>query len=535
MKQALRLLPDVFAALWLGLALGGCAHQPLEQRERPEAYEALRQKVVQESARFATQQDRLRRDLEKHGPPARALKPLLPAYNPLDDVLVSLSMDNEDVRNVLRALAQETGMNLSIDPALAREPRTISLHFAQVPASKVFREILRIANINGEVDGNVLRVTPYQEKLFQLDFIETNVQASFDVGGDVLGSGNGSSTTTSSSAGGGSARLSGNFKLSGTGATVSNPYESLETTLRAMLSPEGTLSLNRMAGTLYVRDRPSVVRSVERVLNRYRDTLSRQVLLEARILEVRLSDSYRWGVDWAYLRNMLDGTVGISKAITQTIGTDGGITRTSTPGPTDPELGFVLSRAAGSSTTLLAVSLLENFGDVQVLSNPTIRVRHGQPAMISVGRSNTYIRESTTTTSAGVTVGGSTLATSIETDTVFDGLLLGVIPFIGDDGRISLSIHPIKSDVDADSLKLVQIQDTAVSLPKVNLKEMSTTIEMNDGDTVVLGGLIDKVRTQDKGGLPGLSQVPGLGRLFTDESANEDVRELVIVLKATEL
>ncbi len=507
------------------LLLSGCTHTPLEERGRQQPYADLRQAAVAASEEFARHQDESRPVMEHLVPPMAEPEPILPRYDPLDDILVSISMDNEDVRHVLAALAKETGMNLSLHPDLASEARIVSLQFEEVPASRAFKEILRIADVHGEVDGNILRISLYQEKIYTLDFIETNIQATFDVGGDVLGTGGGQDDQS----------LTGNFKLSGTGGTVSNPYDILDTMLRPIIANQGIISLNRLGGTLFVRSRPSVIYTVDQLLSRYRTMLRRQILLEARIIEVALADNYSWGIDWSLLRTIMEGnTVAvISKAITQGISTAGAINRTSTPGTTAPEVGMVISRTHGDNSSLMALSMLENFGDVHVLSNPTIRARHGQPALISVGESNTYIRESTTTTSTGT--GSDTVSTDIETDTVFDGLLLGIIPFIGDHGRISLSIHPIKSDVDEESLSLVQVGDTAVSLPRVNLKELSTSIRLNDGDTVVLGGLIDKTRTQGREGLPGVTRTPGIGSLFTDENMHQEVRELVIILRVSQL
>jgi MSHA type pilus biogenesis protein MshL len=515
-------------ALAAALVLTGCATQPLEERGRVESYRDLREAAAAASERFAEHNDEQRRLLERRAPSEALPQPVMPRYDPLDDVLVSLTMDNEDVRHVLAALARETGMNLALHPELAAAERLLSLQFEQVPASQVFREILRIADLHGEVEGNVMRVTPFQEKIYQVDFIETNLEARFDVGGDVLGTGGGEASEQ---------RLSGNFRLSGTGAAVSNPYVVLENTLGGIIGAEGTLSVNRLAGTVYVRARPSVVRTVDRLLARYREMLERQILLEARIIEVLLTDSYRWGIDWSLVREMVvggvDTTVGLTQAVTQTIDLAGAVTRQGEPGVTAPDKGLVISNVDEGDATLLALSALENFGSLSILSNPTIRARHGQPAMISVGESNTYVREFTVTVSTGAV--DDTVATDVETDTVFDGLLLGVIPFIGDNGRIALAINPIKSDVDRESLELVQIQDTAIALPQVNLKEMSTTIRVRDGDTVILGGLIDSVRGEDTNTLPGARKRGGLGDLFRSENMGQQVRELVIVLRVTQL
>ncbi|KRT60067.1 type II and III secretion system protein [endosymbiont of Ridgeia piscesae] len=116
---------------------------------------------------------------------------------------------------------------------------------------------------------------------------------------------------------------------------------------------------------------------------------------------------------------------------------------------------------------------------------------------------------------------------------MFDGLLLGVIPFIGEDGRVSLSIHPIKSEVDLESLKLVTIQNVAISLPKVNLEEISTTAKLHNGETVMLGGLISDMRRSTDSGFPGRDKLGVLGKIFGREDDLQETRELVVVLRVS--
>jgi type II secretory pathway component GspD/PulD (secretin) len=122
----------------------------------------------------------------------------------------------------------------------------------------------------------------------------------------------------------------------------------------------------------------------------------------------------------------------------------------------------------------------------------------------------------------------------VEVSTVFDGLILGVIPFIDEYGHVTLLINPIKSDVDQSSLEEQSVgEDLSIALPRVSVKEISSTIALNNGDIVVLGGLIDKDKITDNSGVPFLSGIPLLGYLFKDEDVRDDIRELVILLKVS--
>jgi MSHA type pilus biogenesis protein MshL len=180
----------------------------------------------------------------------------------------------------------------------------------------------------------------------------------------------------------------------------------------------------------------------------------------------------------------------------------------------------------------VVVNALNTFGDAKVISNPTIRSKHGKPSLISVGTSFSY-KKSQTSEDRAIGVDLRT-ETEIEISTVFDGLILGVIPFIEEDGKISLLVNPIKSDVDKESLQLVDVGfGQRVSLPEVHVKEISTTIMLNNKDVVILGGLIDKRKTNVTTGFPFLSSIPVIGYLFKNEFQADQIRELVIILSVT--
>ena len=133
-----------------------------------------------------------------------------------------------------------------------------------------------------------------------------------------------------------------------------------------------------------------------------------------------------------------------------------------------------------------------------------------------------------------MTTGTDREITDVEVSTVFDGLILGVIPFIGQNQKISLLINPINSSVDRNSLIPRSLggstSGSEISLPEVRIKEISTTIDLEDGDVVVLGGLIDDIQSKEDQGVPILSSIPIIGYLFKNEIKNVESRELVIII-----
>jgi len=529
--------------------------------------DALHQSIVENNQNFYRMQDELRADIEKVSTPPQIFIPVIPTYNPLDNVTVTIDIDNGDVQYVLQALARQAGMNLLLHPNLSSSKRKISLHFFDVEASRVFEEILRITDLHGEVKGNLLVVNPFEERLLSVNFIETSLVGDFSSGGDVLGSGQSAGSGSSGGSSSGGSSLTGNFRITGSSAANSNAYDQLESMLKRMVGDhEGSASsgvtsavslrevgvksmlqsakqvetakyvLNRRAGTLYIQAKPSVVEAVTKIVERYREVLARQILIETQILEVRLNDNYQYGIDWANFRGRFASSYAGAQQLSPVSGTLPSLIQ-GAAGVTIPMGGLgVLGRALGISYADgglgVSVGLLKGYGDVQVLSNPTIRAMNSQPSLISVGRTNTYIAKTSVTTATAVTTTG-VVSSDVTVNAVFNGLILGVIPSIADNGEITLSIHPIQSDVDQNSIDtLIDVGgNSKITLPRVDIKEISTTIKLNDGDTVILGGLIDRSKTSSNEGVPFISEIPLLGNLFKSKRGSTAVREMVIVMR----
>jgi len=493
---------------WLPLLffLVGCSH--FHSAAAPSSTDDKKPTAIsKESTELANRQDRLAATLEKEGKTAIDVEPILPSYDPLEEHIVSFSMMDEKFQTVLYSLARSIGMNLIIDPDIGHEDQNITLNFERVTASRALKEILKSFDHYYETTGNIIRIRSFQEKLFKINFLDTEIKTNFDVGGDVLGSQDSERSTG----------LSGSFKLSGSGSKISNPYDILEKILLQVKSNEGKYSINRMAGSLFIKDKPSVVASISKIVHHFKNMLNRQVLIKARIIEVNLSDKYQYGIDWSVIRDSASSVDSYTK-MSWSAGN-----------------GLVLSHRNGNySLNPLdeAVNALQTFGDAKIVSNPSIRSKHGKPAIISVGTSLTYKKSVETTTSG--TGDNRTEETQVEVSNVFDGLILGLIPFIEENGRISLLINPIKSDVDRNSLELQNVgEGQSISLPEVNVKEISSTISMHDQDVIILGGLIDKRKINENQDVPYLSAIPVVGYLFKSELKSVENRELVIILSVT--
>ncbi len=501
----------VFILLALLLVVCSCTGSKMKipdytQPKDPELGE-LPKMAEEEAERLEFDQKKLIQKFEKTTTPTITITPVVPQYNPLDGHFVSMSLVDEELRVALFSLAKNVDMNLLIDPDIQMDNKRITVNFNNAPASLILDQILKASQLSYTINQNLIHVSGYEERIFSLNFLDISATANYSVGGDVLGG-----DDEELNVGG----LSGRFAIDGKGGKENNPYALLEIMLQKIVTPEGRYTINGQTGTLYVKDTIQSIQAVSRVISHLKSMMDRQILIEAQIIEVGLREGYQFGIDWNHLRNSLAASSNIVDSLSWGL-----------------ESGLVINQAAGVSNTFNGViDALSTYGSARVVSNPTLRVKHSQPALISVGTSYTYIKSVTVTRSTGVIDG--TNSTEVETSSVFDGLILGVIPFIEDDNRLILQVNPIKSDVDEQSLVAIQLgDDMAVALPEVDVKELSTVIGLQNNDTIVLGGLIDRVKIDLTKGFPILQSIPFLGQLVREDYKISDNKELVIILKVT--
>ncbi|BCN94310.1 pilus (MSHA type) biogenesis protein MshL [Thiomicrorhabdus immobilis] len=562
-----------------GALLAGCSTAHVSQNNIDnmkevdnQSHKLMTTRIDQESKKFMDESQSLYKEIQKIPKVEPEVVVVEPVFNPLDAVQISVNVNNGDVQSVLHAISDQAGMSLLMDPQLSELKRKISMHLKNVPASLVFNQVMELLDFDGQVKGNVLIVRPYREKVYELNFLQTSTTIDYSMGGDVFGAN--SNSNGGSGSNGGNKPMTGSLAFKGTGATQSNPYTQLSETLEDILGrkkvseqentipgvntqipnmmgrlpspikekPKGfqpIYSLNEMTGTLYLKARPSQVEAVDQLITQYKSVLSRQVLIEAQLLDVRLGDGNQYGVDWNKLGediayNYGAGSVDLGSVTNTLIGTGNQVRSITIPANSYGVDGATNLKLVHSANTFsVALQALQQFGSLRVLSNPSIRAKNARPAFISVGRNSQYISESTSTVN---NVGGSLTTTSdVSTSSVFDGIILGFEPFIDSDGKISLTIHPMQSNVDKASMALVDVGNgTKITLPVIDFKGLTTSLSLKDGDTVILGGLMDEVATDSGEGVPGLNEIPGIGALFGGNRLHDkETRELVMVLRVT--
>jgi len=175
---------------------------------------------------------------------------------------------------------------------------------------------------------------------------------------------------------------------------------------------------------------------------------------------------------------------------------------------------------------------LEQQGDVRILSNPRINMMNGQTALLSVGRNTSFVSQVQTTVTPGTT--GNIVTFTVQTSSILSGILIGMVPYIDEKGEISLTVTPIVSNLvnlNSQNFGNSTTGSAQISLPVVDLREMSTTVKVSNGQTVIIGGLISKQESVQDNQVPFLGNLPIVGYLFKSRDKEHTKNELVVLLR----
>lgn len=312
--------------------------------------------------------------------------------------------------------------------------------------------------------------------------------------------------------------------------------------------------INPQSGVVLVRAMPSELRDVSTFLNASQLSVERQVILEAKILEVELSDGYQAGVNWGAFRtgtntrlstgNVSPGTVLQTSGPLATGATAMDFAARTYTNPvldalpgvslaTNPaNIGGLFGLAFQTSNFAALIQFLETQGNVQVLSSPRIATLNNQKAVLKVGTDEFFVTNVSTTTTTGTS---TTTTPSVTLQPFFSGIALDVTPQIDENNIITLHIHPSVSKVTTVN-KVVDLGSAgSINLPLAssNISETDSIVRAQDGQIIAIGGLMKQATNDDRSQLPGAGDVPVLGNLFRNTSRSTVKRELVILLKPT--
>jgi general secretion pathway protein D len=342
------------------------------------------------------------------------------------------------------------------------------------------------------------------------------------------------------------------------------------------------ISINKQASVITVYASDHKQKEIRRYLERVRDAVSAQVLIEAKVVEVTLSDEYRTGINWAELDKKAQTGLGMTVNFTKNFAEAGsgnsdmvslGVLNKIAPGtgstvnPLNVS-GNLSSTAAvtaataaatssGSSTTTgttstnnmqALVQLMQGFGTARTLSSPRIHAINNQQAVLSFVTNQVYftIQSNNTSSTSASGSGQNSLSVNSTLNSIPLGIVMTLQPSINlDTKEITMNIRPtITSDTGKTvsdpaaslmSAQLVAAGGTAVSssVPVIEVKELDSILRIKSGEVMVIGGMMQESSTNYESGLPGIMKAPIIGNLFKGVSKNNDVKQTVIFIKAT--
>lgn len=294
-----------------------------------------------------------------------------------------------------------------------------------------------------------------------------------------------------------------------------------------------TVIANAETGVISVRGNSKQHEKVQEFLDKVMSSAKRQVLIEATIVEVRLNDGYQAGIDWSRLNNPGNSGFTFQQQFTPQI--------TASPSNTGASRGLIAGYAnpVGALGNIAAsISLLRQFGETKVLSSPKLMVLNNQTAVLKVVDNLVYFTLQSQISQATVGAGGSNLQSFTTTpNTVPIGVVMSVTPQVNDSGEVNINVRPTISSLiryvpdPNPSLNAAGIPNQGI--PEIQVREMESMLQINSGNTAVLGGLMQDQIQRNTDKVPGLSNVPGIGRLFTGRNDVSRKTELVIFLRPT--
>ena len=454
-----------------------------------------------------------------------------------------------DAKEFFTSLVGQSRYSFVVHPDVSG---TITLSLRNVTLGDVLNAVADTYGYDIQRRGGIIYVYPagVRSETFEVNYLLLARQGNSSINVTTSGVSDDSSDSDSSSTSSSSSSSSSGSDSNSSGTDITTTSEndlwkSLEAALKGLVGTGDGRSviMNPQAGLVTVTAMPKELKTVREFLEKTQAALRRQVIIEAKILEVTLNDGFQSGIDWENLkwRGVNDPDRGVF-AGTST-GVENGsykyYTTNSTYGVTDDIIGLIgggvgIRITDGSFAT--AIQLLKTQGDVTTLSNPRVTALNNQKAVIKVGTDRKYVSDISSSSNSDSS--STSLSPSISFETYFSGVALDVLPQIDADGHVLMHIHPsvIKVDDDPRVINLAGFGGTSsepMTLPmaKSDVRETDTIVDANSGEIIVLGGLMETSEIDRQSRIPGLGDIPGLGEVFKNRQKVGQKRELVIMLK----
>ncbi len=503
------------------LLLAGCA-----QVREPSAVNAIQQEM--KGAAQAAKPERLPAAVETALLPDATLTLPKEAAQPLEPRF-DLAVNNAPAAELFMGIVSGTRYSMILNPQVAG---TISVNLKNVTVAEAMAAIREQYGYDYRIDGTRIFVQPLtlQTRFYAISYLPGQRQGSSEmrVSSSVLTSSPGATATGAGSANvGGSTTSIDTSRLSTQLQT--NFWGELQSSIGLLIGcnasgsaatatvscPEGRSIVSSPAtGLLAVRAFPAEHRLVADYLRAAQLTVDRQVMIEAKIIEVSLNEDAQAGINWSYAA----GSFSLKKG-----------DKLPPANTRSPSGNFTLGLISGGFEAVM--SFLETQGAVHVLSSPRISAINNQKAVLKVGTDEFFVTGVSTTTTTGT---ATTTTPTVILSPFFSGISLDITPQIDDQDNIILHVHPSVTSV-SEVTKQITLYGQASSLPLAssNVSETDSIVRLKDGQIAAIGGLMKRESHGDSAKTPGLGDMPVGNLLFKNTSASRLKSELVILLKPT--
>jgi MSHA biogenesis protein MshL len=458
--------------------------------------------------------------------PKGAAEPVEPRFD--------LVVNGAPAQDVFMAIVSGTRYSMLVHPDVAG---TISVNLKNITVPEALSAIRELYGYDYTIEGRRVVVQPLtpQTRIFKVNYLAGTRTGASDT--RVI-SGSVSTASSGSASGGGSTQQS--LETSKISTTLNSDFwGELKLALEAIVGESGKVFLSPHSGVIVVKTLPRTMREVERFLKATALAVERQVMLEAKILEVRLDDGFQSGINWAALHDgqhrfsggadtrnfgIVDGTA---------VGTLAGVLGGGLPAATGATTAGIFGLAFQTKSFAALINFLETQGSVHVLSSPRIAALNNQKAVLKVGTDDFFVTDVSTTTNTG---GSGTVTTpNVTLQPFFSGIALDVTPQIDEKGRITLHVRPSVSVV-TEKTKIINAGDAGtltLPLASSSVSETDSIVQVEDGRIVAIGGMMKQSFDDSANRVPGLGSVPLLGHFFGYTNQTSSKSELVILIKPT--
>ena len=431
---------------------------------------------------------------------------------------LDISVYELDAREFFMGLVVDSDINMVVHPDVTG---LISLKLKQVTVEQTLETVHKVFGYDYKKTdiGYLVYPASIQTKIFKIDLLDITRKGRSSTH---VTFGQGSQDKTSSNRENGTQNSQAQSNMSGgsiTTQTEANFWGEFQQSLSALIAgnPQASIAINKQTGVIVARARPMQLLEIERFIDATQAQSQRQVTLEAKVIEITLDDGHQDGVNWASIakesgRQFLTSVAPIPSIASQVKDV------------------FITQVQFGDFTAY--VELLATQGKTKVLSSPRVSTLNNQKAIIKVGQDEYFITDVSSDNNSSAS--GNLTTQDITWTPFFSGIALDVTPQINDQNQVTLHIHPSITQVEAQN-KQFSINGQASSLPMAlnTIRESDSIVHANNGQIIVIGGLMQTLRKETKNGIPWLSELPYLGWLFRTNTGTGRKTELVILLRPT--